>query len=243
MVKIVRTAARPRGLGSLLRANRFFFVPYLVFLLAAFALLVALPKSENHLLLSRWHHPVADQFFRFFTHVGDGLFSLGVAALLLAFRRWRSAGLAMASFLLSGGLSLFFKQIVFPKALRPTKYFEQWPEVKLTLVEGVNVYAHNSFPSGHSTTAFAVFSLLALLTSRRRWGLALFVLASLGAYSRVYLSQHFLEDIVAGSLLGTACTVGLYLLWEKIWPATGFRLRWTIKKSAPGPEADVPVKE
>jgi membrane-associated phospholipid phosphatase len=31
---------------------------------------------------------------------------------------------------------------------------------------------------------------------------SLFVLAAMGAYSRVYLSQHFLSDVCVGSIIG-----------------------------------------
>ena len=44
--------------------------------------------------------------------------------------------------------------------------------------------------------SFQYFNLYRLVLA------ALFFLALLGAYSRVYLSQHFFEDIYAGSFVG-----------------------------------------
>jgi membrane-associated phospholipid phosphatase len=50
--------------------------------------------------------------------------------------------------------------------------------------------------------------LLALLTLGTMMLLFL-VLATLGAYSRVYLSQHFLSDVCMGSIIGfvTPCLI------------------------------------
>ncbi|MCA1759425.1 MAG: phosphatase PAP2 family protein, partial [Bacteroidales bacterium] len=73
-----------------------------------------------------------------------------------------------------------------------------------------------SFPSGHTATAFSVFLMLALIT-KNRWGkLALFFGAVVVAYSRVYISQHFLVDITAGSIISVLLMV-LSFYWVKKW--------------------------
>jgi undecaprenyl-diphosphatase len=57
-----------------------------------------------------------------------------------------------------------------------------------------------SFPSGHSATAFAAATAVAILCPRLRpWALGL---AAAVALSRVYLRVHFPLDILAGALLG-----------------------------------------
>ena len=47
--------------------------------------------------------------------------------------------------------------------------------------------------------------------------LLLLVQATLGAYSRIYLSQHFLSDVCMGSIIGfsTPCVI-FYLYGNKI---------------------------
>jgi undecaprenyl-diphosphatase len=59
-----------------------------------------------------------------------------------------------------------------------------------------------SFPSGHATTAFAVAAVLARAFPPA--GPFLAVVAILGGLARVYFRDHYLIDIVAGGLLGTA---------------------------------------
>lgn len=71
----------------------------------------------------------------------------------------------------------------------------------------------SSFPSGHAKTAAQVaVGLVLLVPARARWrpvawALALAWIVAM-AVSRTVLDEHWLSDVVAGSLLGAACAVG-----------------------------------
>lgn len=65
-----------------------------------------------------------------------------------------------------------------------------------------------SFPSGHSATALSAAMTLSLLFPRYR--LMFMSGALLVATSRVVLCQHYLSDVVAGSMLGVLTTTLLY---------------------------------
>ena len=64
---------------------------------------------------------------------------------------------------------------------------------------------YQSFPSGHTTVTSAFFATLLMV--RRRLGLALLPIPLLIASTRVYLSAHWLSDVVAGAILGWCCAL------------------------------------
>lgn len=68
---------------------------------------------------------------------------------------------------------------------------------------------HHSFPSGHTISSTAFFT--ALLLARRRLGAVLLVIPIVIASARVYLSAHYLSDVVCGFVLGLGCAV---LAWQ-----------------------------
>ena len=69
----------------------------------------------------------------------------------------------------------------------------------------------DSFPSGHTLTAFATGVLLTYLVKNKRWAFLLIFYGVMVGFSRMYLSEHFFEDVVAGSIMGVVLTI----LW--IW--------------------------
>jgi len=80
-------------------------------------------------------------------------------------------------------------------------------------VEGVTYRFSHSFPSGHTGDVFSVCFALTLLSARPKVGFFLFIPAILVGYSRVFLSQHFLEDILAGSFIAIVCTSVNFGIW------------------------------
>ena len=194
---------------DLFRRNRVFFLPYALLLLVVGV--VQLQYTQERLMqwVNAHNTPAADVFFTYATYFGDGAFFVIVCVILLVYNR-RVGAMAFASFALSSLASLFLKLIVFPERLRPLKFFEH-STYQYRIIEGLDIYSYNSFPSGHTITAFAVFSLLAFIDDRRGRGWFFLVLAALTGYSRVYLFQHFVEDVYVGSFIGTASSVVVYL--------------------------------
>jgi membrane-associated phospholipid phosphatase len=69
-------------------------------------------------------------------------------------------------------------------------------------VRDLELLGFNSFPSGHALSAFALFFCLLFVSRSHFLKILFFILALLAAYSRVYLSQHWLIDIYVGSIIG-----------------------------------------
>ena len=63
----------------------------------------------------------------------------------------------------------------------------------------------SSFPSGHTTQAFAVASVIAANYDDHPWiGATALTIAGVVGYSRINANQHYASDVLAGAAIGTA---------------------------------------
>jgi membrane-associated phospholipid phosphatase len=138
------------------------------------------------------------------------------AALFLAafVRSWRNplyyVGPLLATIALSG---LFFAQGV--------KRFiaERDRPSGLPYAEPLEQIFHNSFPSGHTTTSFALAWMVVLLTRRTEnaWmGGWTMVWATLVGISRIYLGVHWPTDVLAGFFFGMASASVIWLVLRRL---------------------------
>ena len=170
-------------------------------------------KGPSHLIVNEWYSPMADVFFKYVTHLGDGaMFALVILILLFVKIRWAFYELFAA--LMTLIFVFITKQLIFKGAPRPTNFFEN--SETLHLVEGVKMHTMNSFPSGHTITAFAIFIILAMVVKKQYLKILFTAIAILAGFSRVYLSQHFLEDIFSGALIGVAIALLSCTLVDKL---------------------------
>ena len=120
-----------------------------------------------------------------------------------------------------------------------TWFAEHMPDVQLPLAEGVRMNYWLSFPSGHTTSFFALtFAVCVLLTrdsrlsrlSRDLIQVLLFFAAALGGYSRIYLSQHFTADVFGGMLVGCLITIVCYAVFSRYKDKKWYNYRLIKKK-------------
>jgi membrane-associated phospholipid phosphatase len=204
----------------LLRKNWLFFTLYALVLIVVGLLQINFSQEQLMQLVNVRNTEIADHIFTYVTYMGDGAFFVIICLILLVLNQ-RIGVMALASFALSSLTSLFLKSVMFPNSLRPLKFFEH-STFEYHIIKGLDIYSYNSFPSGHTTTAFAVFSLLAFLDKRKDRAWLFVFLGVLTGYSRVYLFQHFVEDTYVGSLVGTVSSVIVYLALRK----------WTFEKTS-----------
>jgi membrane-associated phospholipid phosphatase len=202
-----------KSLTSVLQENLAFLLPYAFFLVAAGIWMCIRTKTEIHLYINTATHGLADTAFRGITLLGDGI-SVAIIALLFLICRVRNGMLIAVSGIIAGLSTQLLKRTVFSSMERPRKFFEGIHD--LYLVPGVENYSGHSFPSGHTAAAFALYLSIALLTPNKILKCLLFFLALLVGFSRVYLSQHFLQDIYAGSLLGTLSVLLTFLMLSRM---------------------------
>ena len=191
---------------SLLKMNTAFFLPYFLCLLAGGVILVLYPKTDIHLFINSHHSPFEDFFFSNWTTIGLGITIIPVA-LILAFIRFRYMLISVLGFLVTVIINDSLKPLF--HAPRPITVFGQLHQ-SLYLVPNVEMYSWNSFPSGHTATGFCMFCLLALYIPNKLAKFTCFVAALLIAYSRIYLSEHFLQDVYAASIIGISCALITY---------------------------------
>ncbi len=181
----------------LYKNNSAFFIPYFVFLLAGAAMLLLWSKPEIHLYINRYHAPVFDTFFKYYTNIGLGWLIIPVM-LALSFVRLRYVIIALLGFLIVFIINDSIKQ--FAATPRPIEVFNQLHQ-SLYFVPEVEMFHMNSFPSGHTAMAFCLFTIIALISPNKPLKFACFLIAILVAYSRMYLSEHFLIDVYFASHL------------------------------------------
>ena len=199
-----------------LRPVYVYVVPYCVLLMAILGLMYMYPKPELHLLLNSHHTGIQDTFFKYYSLLAEWpLYALALLPLL-----WKKIKITIFFVIceLTGGAILqILKHVI--STDRPVSVFEHYNDLVLPLVQGVTMYHSNSFPSGHASTFFmfctCIVIFLAHYYSRKKEPhdlrtqilfntalVVLLMLAAMGAYSRVYLSQHFLSDVCVGSIIG-----------------------------------------
>jgi membrane-associated phospholipid phosphatase len=82
-------------------------------------------------------------------------------------------------------------------------------------------YKFHSFPSGHTATAFAFFGVIGF-AYRHRWAWSFLVVASVIAWSRLYINAHFFSDLLVGVVVGLFFA---QLTWERAGPLLEPRLK------------------
>jgi membrane-associated phospholipid phosphatase len=169
-------------------------------------------KGSTHLEFNTFHNSFFDVFFYFITFLGDGVTALLVVILFLVVK-FRYAIIIGVSNIVASLITQVLKHTIFDDVVRPKKFFEGIHTIYF--VPGVDNYLYNSFPSGHSTCAFSLYFSFALLTKNKSLKFLFFTIAFLVGYSRIYLSQHFLEDVMAGSFIGVTITLLVFYFIEK----------------------------
>ena len=158
--------------------------------------------------LQQFRNPVPDALAVFFNYAGEhGEIWIAFTLILLLCRRTRKAGLAMAIALVSYLVAGDF--ILKPLFARPRPC-----DVNTAVTILVKRPHGHSFPSGHTSSAFA--AAFALWRQDRKLGFPALILAVFIAFTRLYLYVHFPTDILGGVVLGLALGALASLLADKI---------------------------
>ncbi|MDD3227984.1 MAG: phosphatase PAP2 family protein [Oscillospiraceae bacterium] len=135
-----------------------------------------------------------DVFMPFITKLGNsGAIWIALALCLLIGGKYRKTGIALCC-------ALVLDIIVCNGILKPFVARIRPCDVNTAVELLITRPTDFSFPSGHTAASFAAVS--ALYFCRRKLWIPALILASLIAFSRLYLYVHYPSDVLAGILLG-----------------------------------------
>ena len=180
-----------------------------VFILALVGLW-SFPKTECFRVVNPVHTPFLDVFFKTITFLGDGWCSIIIGVLLISAGKRSLGSKVLVGYAVSGLLAQLLKRFVSmprPRAIIPDSAYPHF-------IPDYTLNAWNSFPSGHTASVFALTAILAWSSPvpARRGMLA--VAAIMTGYSRIYLGQHFPDDVLSGALLGLFTAYGV-MKWSE----------------------------
>jgi membrane-associated phospholipid phosphatase len=191
------------GAKDVLYKIRYLFIPYIVLLCACLGVKVLYTRPQIFFAVNGIHSDLADKIEPYITHIGDG-YTVIVISLVLLLYNYRASFLMITSYAATALTAQILKYSF--DAPRPRIYFKD-QLAQIHFVKGLYVLAVHSFPSGHTVTAFSAGVVITYLAKDKGWGIVLLFIALMVGYSRMYLSQHFFEDVLAGSVIGVLVTV------------------------------------
>ena len=148
---------------------------------------------------SNSHHPFwLNVFFINYTFIGDGIFAICLVAIFLFYFKRKKEGKAIL-------LAFIFTEIIIQlikncmNVSRPGIFFEDGQTIFST---GFSATTQYTFLSGHTAIAFALATVF-VTVAKSAWQLPILAAAVLLGYSRIYLTQHALGDVLIAAILGT----------------------------------------
>ncbi len=176
--------------------------------MAAFLFLYG--KHGSFLVINGYKHPLLDYMFMYGTYLGHGMIWVPLFLYTVLFKREYFIAI-LSGLIICTFITHFAKLVIFPEELRPVRILVD----KIRIVKGVQLHQVESLPSGHTSTAFTLALLLAFRIAKMAWSIFFPLVAFFVAYSRVYLGQHFVTDVFAGTLVGIASAFLALMIYKK----------------------------
>lgn len=213
-------------LKSVYKENKLFFLGYFFLIIIALFVLLANNKEAGFILVNPYHTRFLDYMFEGITLLGDGIFSVIFCLVLLFIKKRYLSFIIFISFATSGIVTQVLKKFI--TEARPALFLENtnYPY----FIENVTLHNFHSFPSGHSTSIFALVSIIAFASKDKKYAIPLLFLGAFVGYSRLYLGQHFMLDVSVGSLIGILFSIITWMSFQSFYE--GLKKKEVVGKSA-----------
>jgi membrane-associated phospholipid phosphatase len=200
-------------LPALYKENKLFFILCFLFFSASVFILLFLSKEAGFYLLNTYHNNFLTPVFIGFTCLGDGFFCVAFGILLFVFRRRFLSLMVLSSYAVSGIIAQVLKYYIIEA--RPAVYLKNtsYPY----FIDNVTLHNLHAFPSGHTASAFALAAVLSFSVKKKSDSVLFLAGAILVGYSRIYLAQHFMDDVFAGAVIGLISAVICWIFFEKLF--------------------------
>jgi membrane-associated phospholipid phosphatase len=188
-------------LTSCLRNNPGYFISIALLTDIVFVLYLAFPKESFFISLSSPHPVWLNVFCINYTFMGDGFFAFALALFVWGYLKKRDLAIRLLSgFLLTEGIIQILKNILAESM--PQLFFEQGQYLFFN-DESILANTHG-MPSGHTAIAFALATVLVVHRKNSKWAVPLLIAGIIMAFTRMYLAQDYLVEVVSGMLIGTS---------------------------------------
>lgn len=167
-----------------------------------------------------------DTFMNIVTTLGDeGILFIAIALVLLVTKKYRKIGFAM---LVSLAVMLVCNNFVLKEIFareRPFNLYDTFPDKYSEWNEALGKYVYPditklphsySFPSGHTSSAFAAG--VAILCYNRKMGIPATLFAFLMGFTRIYVGVHYTTDVIAGAVVGIVYALLGVLITKYLFP-------------------------
>jgi Membrane-associated phospholipid phosphatase len=141
---------------------------------------------------------VFDKVMSYITLLGNmGMVWILISVALILNKTYRHVGIMCIASMI---LATILGDVILKNIIQRPRPFLQVPTINLLITKPMSY----SFPSGHTASSFAAASII--FSTLKKFRIHAIILASLIAFSRMYLFVHYPSDILGGILLGLLCS-------------------------------------
>ncbi len=151
-----------------------------------------------NLLNKRFRYVLLDRIMPMVTALGNGgLVWIIISIYMISNDNYKIQGYMIITSLI---VTTIIGEGIIKHLIKRTRPFIDLIENKLLISKPITY----SFPSGHTASSFAAAGIF--LAMDNKFSILVIILASLIAFSRVYLNVHYPTDVVTGVILGLLCS-------------------------------------